>query len=185
MTTEYVEKCDSDMEKRIQNLDRDLAKIRTGRASVGILDGIRVDYYGSPTPLNQVASLSTPDARTIVITPFEKKVISDIERAIQIADIGIQPNNDGNVVRIPIPPLTEQRRKDIAKNIRKIGEDAKIAVRKVRQDANSSVKKAEKDKEITEDDSKAFQKEVQVKTDQFVKVIDEKVAKKEKEVLTL
>ena len=173
------------MEKRVDSLDKELLKVRTGRASVAVFDGVRVDYYGSPTPLNQVASLATPDPRQIVITPFEKSLICEIERAIQMANLGLQPTNDGNVIRIPIPPLTEERRKEIAKGIKKTGEEAKVGIRKVRQDANSSLKKLEKDKEISEDESKAFQKDVQDVTNQFIKTIDEKVAKKEEEVLKL
>jgi ribosome recycling factor len=182
---EIIKKCDDAMSKRIESLDKELTKVRTGRASVAIFDGIKVDYYGNPTPLNQVASLATPDPRSIVITPFEKSLIGDIERAIQMANLGLQPTNDGNVVRIPIPPLTEDRRKEIAKGIKKTGEDAKVGIRKCRQDANSSVKKAEKDKEISTDESKDFQKDIQDVTNKYIKVIDEKVAKKEDEVLKL
>src|SRR5690606_10405473 len=116
-------------------------------ASISLLDGIKVDYYGTPTPLNQVGTLTTPDARTIVIAPFEKKLISDIEKSIMKADIGVQPTNDGNVVRIPIPQLTEDRRKDIVKNLKKMAEEAKVAIRHIRRDANEAVKKQEKAKE--------------------------------------
>jgi len=177
--------CKSEMEKRVTALDHELARVRTGRASVTLLDGIKVDFYGTPTPLNQVASLSTPDARTIVISPFDKKSIQQIERAIQIADIGIQPNNDGNVVRIPIPPLNEQRRKEIAKQIHKMGEDAKVSIRKTRQDMNTALKKQEKDKLLSEDQGKKLSEQIQKLTDNFCKVIDEKVAKKEKEIMTM
>lgn len=183
--SEMVEKCSKDMAKRIEGLDVQLVKVRTGRASAALLDGIKVDYYGSPTPLNQVASIATPDARTIVVTPFEKKILSDIERGIHLGDIGLQPNNDGNIIRIPIPPLNEERRKEIAKSIKKMGDDTKVAIRKVRQDMNTKVKKSEKNKEITEDESKEFQKSIQEETDKFIKVVDEKVAKKEQEVLTV
>ena len=182
---EVVKECKADMDKRLAALDKELTRVRTGRASVSLLDAVRVDYYGTMTPLNQVAALATPDARTIVITPFEKKILSDIERAIHIADIGIQPNNDGNVVRIPIPPLTEERRKEIAKSIKKIGEEAKVALRKFRQDANARVKKMEKAKECSEDDSVKILKEVQVETDKAVAVVDDKIAKKEKEIMTV
>lgn len=183
--TDFNQLCKTEMEKKLASLDQDLARVRTGRASVTLLDGIKVDFYGTPTPINQVASISTPDARTIVISPFDKKSIQNIERAIQVADVGIQPNNDGNVIRLPVPPLNEQRRKDIAKQIHKMGEDVKVAVRKVRQDLNTSVKKEEKDKILSEDDSKKAQEQIQKHTDSFCKQIDEKVAKKEKEILTM
>ena len=178
-------KCDKEMKLRVQGFEKDLTRLRTGRASVTLLDGIRVDYYGTLTPLNQVAAISTPDARTIVVAPFEKKLITAIERGIQMADIGIQPTNDGNVIRLPIPPLNEERRKELAKNVRKCGEEAKIALRKSRQDANVDVKKAEKDKTLNEDESKKLQKEVQRVTDEYTKLLDDKVAQKEKEVLSM
>ena len=181
----YIKHCQELMTKKIDHLDRDLQKTRTGRASTSLLDGIRIEYYGTLTPLNQVASLSTPDARTIVISPFEKKLAGEIERAIQIADIGIQPSNDGNVIRLPVPPLNEERRKQIAKEIKKLGEDTKVAVRLVRQDVNTKIKKAEKAKELGEDESKDLQKEVQDCTDGFIKKIAEKVSSKEKEILSL
>jgi ribosome recycling factor len=183
--TDFNKLCKTEMEKKLTTLDQDLARVRTGRASVTLLDGIKVDFYGTPTPINQVASISTPDARTIVISPFDKKSIQNIERAIQVADVGIQPNNDGNVIRLPVPPLNEQRRKDIAKQIHKMGEDVKVAIRKVRQDLNTSVKKEEKDKILSEDDSKKAQEQIQKHTDAFCKQVDEKVAKKEKEILTM
>lgn len=180
-----INECESMMTTKIEALDREFSRLRTGKASISLLDGIRVDYYGTPTPLNQVASLSTPDARTINVAPFEKKMLSVIERAIQIADIGVQPNNDGNIIRLPIPPLNEERRKEIAKSIRKIGEDIKVSVRKVRQDYNGKIKKQEKDKEMNEDESKQKQKLVQTSTDRFVTMIDEKVGQKEKEILSI
>ena len=180
-----VDECKMAMEKALGALDTALAKVRTGRASITILDDIRVDYYGAPTALNQVASLSTPDARSIVISPFEKKTISDIERAIQMADIGIQPTNDGNVIRLPIPALNEERRKEIAKSIKKLGEDSKVRIRKARQDMNQKIKKQEKDKSINEDESKTLQKQIQESTDAFIKKIDEKVQKKQEEVLKI
>ncbi len=180
-----IASCDEQMKKKIEFLEKELTKVRTGRASISIVDGIRINYYGTPTPLNQVASVSTPDARTIVISPFEKKTLSEIEKAIQIADIGIQPNNDGNVIRLPIPPLNEERRKEIAKTVHKVGEETKVGVRKIRQDLNAKIKKSEKDKEIAEDESLRLQKEVQNFTDNFIKIVDAKVDKKAKEVLTL
>ena len=178
-----VKECQKSMDKRIGVFEKDLTRVRTGRASIAMLDAIRVDYYGAATPLNQIASLSTPDARTIVVSPFEKNLISDIERSIMKADLGIQPTNDGVVVRIPIPQLTEDRRKDIVKQIKKMGEEAKVSLRHIRRDANDDAKKAEKSKEITEDENKQLQQEVQKLTDEYVKKVDTKMADKEKEVM--
>ncbi|MBP6217227.1 MAG: ribosome recycling factor [Oligoflexales bacterium] len=180
-----LEACEAGMKKSLESLDRDFSRVRTGRASLTLLDGIKVNYYGTPTLLNQVASLSTPDARTIVIAPFEKKLLQEIEKSIQLADIGIQPTNDGHVVRLPIVPLNEEKRKEIAKNVAKLGEEAKVLVRKVRQDTNQKIKKDEKDKKIPEDESNLLQKEVQNLTDRYTKLVDEKTEKKRKEVMTI
>ena len=138
---EYVSACRASMDKRLRSFDEELLRIRTGRASVSLLDKVMVKYYGSPTPLNQVATLTVPDARTIVITPFEKKTLADIEKAIMAANLGLQPNNDGNIIRVPVPPLTEDRRKELVKSIKKLGEDAKVAIRLLRRDANDKIKK--------------------------------------------
>lgn len=181
----YIAKCKDEMQKRLAAFDKDLTRVRTGRASISLLDGVKVDYYGSLSPLNQIATLSTPDARTIIISPFEKKLIQEIERSIMKADLGLQPNNDGVVVRIPIPQLTEERRKDIVKQLKKMGEEAKVAIRHVRRDINEDIKKAEKNKEITEDDSKRFQEDVQKQTDATIKSLDDRMAKKEKEIMTM
>ncbi|MBM4252392.1 MAG: ribosome recycling factor [Deltaproteobacteria bacterium] len=183
MAGNVVDSCKQNMEKRIKGFDADLLKVRTGRASISLLDGIKVDYYGTPTPLNQVATLTTPDARTITVAPYEKKLIQDIEKSIMKADLGIQPTNDGNVVRIPIPALTEERRKDIVKNLKKLAEEAKVAIRNIRRDANDEVKKQLKDKVISEDDGKRLEADVQKHTDGFIKQIDERLAKKEQEVM--
>ena len=177
--------CKANMEKRIQGLEKDLGKVRTGRASISMLDGVKVLYYGTPSPLNQIATLTTPDARTIVVSPFEKNLIGEIEKSILKADLGVTPTNDGNIVRIPIPALTEERRKDIVKNMKKVGEEVKVALRGVRRDANEEVKKLEKEKKITEDESKRIQEQIQKQTDQYVKVVDDKLAAKEKEVMTI
>lgn len=177
--------CEEQMKKKVEFLEKELSRVRTGRASISILDGIRVNYYGTPTPLNQVASVSTPDARSIVISPFEKKMLVEIEKAIQIADIGIQPNNDGNVVRLPVPPLNEERRKEIVKTVHKLGEETKVGIRKIRQDINQKVKKSEKDKEMAEDESNRLQKEIQTKTDHYTKVVEAIIEKKSKEIMTL
>jgi ribosome recycling factor len=178
-----LESCKDQMDKRVKAYENELARVRTGRASITLLDGIKVDYYGSPTPLNQVGTLSTPDARTIVIAPFEKKVIQDIEKAIQKADLGVQPTSDGNIVRVPIPALTEERRKDICKNLKKMSEECKVSLRNIRRDANDNVKKSLKDKKIGEDDAKKLEGEIQKLTDQFIKVVDERLVKKEQEVM--
>lgn len=180
-----VADCKQKMDKHIKALDAELSKVRTGRASISILDNVRVDYYGTMAPLNQVATLATPDPKMITIAPFEKKMIQTIEKAIMIADIGIQPTNDGNVVRLPIPSLTEERRKDIVKNFKKSGEDFKVSIRHERRDANEVLKKLEKDKAVNEDERKRLEQEIQKVTDQFIKTVDEKLAKKEKEVMTL
>ena len=180
-----VSDCKVDMEKRIKGFETDLTRVRTGRASISVLDGVRVDYYGSPTPLNQVGTLSTPDARTIVVSPFEKNLIQEIEKSIMKADLGIQPTNDGVVIRIPIPQLTEDRRKDIVKQLKKMSEDAKVSIRHIRRDSNDSIKKMEKAKEITEDASKQLQQDIQKQTDAFIKLVDERFVVKEKEVMTV
>ena len=173
------------MDKRLKSFENELKQVRTGRATVSVLDNVRVDYYGTPTPLNQLATMSTPDARTITIAPFEKKLISEIEKSIRIADIGVQPMNDGNVIRLPFPALTEDRRKDIAKNLKKIAEEAKVGMRNIRRDANEGIKKQEKDKAITEDERKKLEETIQKQTDGFIKMVDERLVVKEKEVMTI
>jgi ribosome recycling factor len=183
--SDVVNQSKQNMEKRLKAFETDLTKIRTGRASIALVDGVKVDYYGNPSPLNQVATLSTPDARTIVVAPFEKALIGEIERAIMKADLGLQPTNDGNVVRIPIPALTEDRRKDIVKNLKKTAEDAKVSLRQIRKDSNDLVKTQQKNKLITEDDVKRLEKDIQKLTDDYVTKIDEKFAKKEKEIMTV
>jgi ribosome recycling factor len=182
---ELMQECRGAMEKRLKAFENDLMRVRTGRASINLVDSVRVDYYGTPSPLNQVATLSTPDARTIVIAPFERTLIQEIERSIHKADLGLQPTNDGNVVRIPIPQLTEERRKEIAKSLKKLVEEAKIGVRQARKDANDDIKNEFKKKSITEDDVKKFEKDIQKVTDEFIVKIDERFSKKEKEILTV
>ena len=171
------------MEKVIDSLKKDLSRIRTGRATPALLDGLSVDYYGSPVPVNQVANISVPDARMIVIQPWEKNMISAVEKAIQTSDLGLNPQNDGNLIRLPIPPLSEERRKDIFKNCKKIGEDSKIAIRNVRRDGNEKLKKEEKDKLITQDEEKKGLDDIQKTTDRFIKLIDDLLVQKEKEVM--
>ena len=173
----------ANMEKTTEALRRDLAKIRTGRANVAILDGIRVDYYGTISPLNQVASLQVADARLIVIKPWEKTMCAVLEKTIRQSDLGLNPSTDGEVVRVPIPPLTEERRKELVKMVKKIGEESKVALRTHRRDSNEMLKELSDEKQISEDDLSRGQKKVQDATDQYVAKIDEIVAKKEKEIL--
>lgn len=173
------------MSKSIKSLQTQLAKVRTGRASVTVLDGIVVDYYGSPTPIKQVGQISTPEARLLQIQPFDKSIISEIEKSIINANLGLNPSNDGNFIRIQFPSLTEDKRKDLVKQVKKLGEDAKIAIRNARRDQNDLVKKSEKSKDITEDDVKKFIDEIQKVTDKFIKEVDEFIVIKEKELLTV
>jgi len=185
MIAELKTRTRNGMDKAVEALRRDLAKVRTGRASVAILDDVRVDYYGTPTPLNQVSSLTVPEPRLITIQPWEKKLIPEIERAIQKADLGINPTSDGIIIRLAFPPLTEERRKEMVKQVKKMGEEGKIAVRNARRDANDSLKKLLKDKEISEDDEKRGEKEIQELTDDYVGRIDKVVADKEKELMEI
>lgn len=176
---------DEGMKKAIESLKYQLTKIRTGRASATVLDGINIDYYGTPTPLKQVGQISTPEARLLQIQPFDKSMIAAIEKAILGANIGLTPSNDGNLIRIPFPALTEERRKEQVRDIKKIGEEARIAIRNVRRDQNEVVKKAEKSKEISEDESKKFQQEIQTITDKYIAEVDRVVDAKEKELLSV
>ena len=164
-------------------LKEDLATVRAGRANAAIVDKVMVDYYGSPTPLKALANISVPEPRTLLITPFDPKSIAEIEKAINIANIGINPINDGKVVRLQIPQVTEERRKELTKTVKKMGEDTKVAVRNLRRDANDKVKKLEKAGDYTEDDVKDTLKEIQELTDKSIKEIDEIVAGKEKEIM--
>lgn len=173
------------MEKSIEAQKKELQRVRTGRASVSLLDEVMVDYYGTPTPLNQIGTLAVPEARLITIQPWEKNLIPEIERAIFKADLGLNPASDGQLVRINIPPLTEERRKEMVKLVKRMAEETKVAIRNARRDANEALKKLQKDKEITEDDQKRGEKEVQELTDQFVKLADEVVDHKEKEIMEI
>jgi len=173
------------MIKSLETLRADLAKVRTGRAHTGILDHVQVEYYGSPTALTQVANVTLIDARTIGVQPFEKKMAATIEKAIRDADLGLNPSSQGDMIRVPTPPLTEERRKEMVKLEKGEGEDAKIAVRNIRRDANEGMKKLVKDKAISEDDERRGTDEVQKLTDKFIVDIDKMVAEKEKEVLTV
>jgi ribosome recycling factor len=173
------------MNKSIETLKADLAKVRTGRAHTGILDHVMVDYYGSPTSLSQVANLTLIDARTIGVQPWEKKMLAPIEKAIRDSDLGLNPSSQGDMIRVPTPALTEERRREMVKLVKGEAEDAKIAVRNIRRDANEQLKKMVKDKTASEDDERRAQEEIQKLTDKFVADIDKLVAEKEKEVLTV
>jgi ribosome recycling factor len=176
-------KADERMNGAIDALKKEFASIRTGRASLALLDGINVDYYGTPTPLSQVATLNVPEPRMITIQPWDQKLIANIEKAILKSDLGLTPGNDGKLIRIPIPQLTEERRKELVKVVKKRGEEAKVAVRNIRRDINDEIKKLEKDKEISEDEMKKDLDEVQKLTDAHVKKVDELISHKETEVM--
>jgi len=171
------------MEGATEALKKELASVRTGRASLALLDGIVVDYYGTPTPLQQVASLSIPDPRQIAIQPWEQRIISEIEKAIMKSDLGLTPSNDGKIIRIGIPTLTEERRKQLVKIVRKRAEESKIAVRNIRRDVNDELKKLEKEQHLSEDDVKKFHDEIQKLTDSYVAKIDEILKHKETEIM--
>jgi len=173
------------MQKSIDSLKHDLAKIRTGRAHTGLLDHIQVDYYGSMVPLNQVGQVGLGDARTITVQPFEKKMVPVIEKAIRDSDLGLNPASHGEVIRVPMPALTEERRKELTKVVRHEGENARIAVRNLRRDANTHLKELLKKKEVAEDEERRAQDDVQKLTDRHVAEIDKMVAEKEKEILTV
>ncbi|BCR05465.1 ribosome-recycling factor [Desulfuromonas versatilis] len=185
MYADVIKRTRTGMSKSVDALKKDFTKVRTGRASTTLLDEVRVDYYGTPTPLNQVGTLSVPEPRLITIQPWEKNLIPEIEKAILKSDLGLNPSSDGQLIRIIIPALTEERRKEMVKLIKRMGEDAKIAVRNARRDGNETMKKLEKDKEISEDELKRGEKEIQELTDEFVKKIDEAIAAKEKEVMEI
>ncbi len=173
------------MEKSIDAQKKELQRVRTGRASISLLDEVMVDYYGTPTPLNQVGTLAVPEARMITIQPWEKNLIPQIERAIFKSDLGLNPISDGSLIRLNLPPLTEERRKEMAKLVRRMAEDTKVAIRNARRDGNEALKKLQKDKEITEDDQKRGEKEIQDLTDQFIKLADEVVENKEQEIMEI
>ncbi len=171
------------MGKTVSVLVRDLSSLRAGRANAQVLDRITVDYYGTPTPVNQVGNISSPEARLLVITPYDPSVLTPLEKAIQKSDLGINPSNDGKCIRLVFPELTEERRKDLVKVVRKKGEESKVAVRSIRRDAIEQIKKQKKDSEITEDDQKKMEDQAQKLTDATIKDIDKIVADKEKEIM--
>lgn len=183
MEKEIRKKAAEKMEHTMDALKKEFGSVRTGRASLSILDGIKVDYYGTPTPLQQVSSLSIPESRQIMIQPWEPKMMTEIEKAIMKSDLGLTPINDGKVIRINIPALTEERRLQLVKTTKKLAEDAKIAIRNIRRDTNDAIKKLEKDKHISEDETKKSLDEMQKLTDSFIKKIDELTVHKDKEIM--
>jgi len=183
MDNKVFDKTKQRMEKSLEALRHELSKMRTGRASLTILDDVRVDYYGTQTPLNQLASLSVPDPRTIVIQPWDASASQAIEKAIQKADLGLNPANDGKVLRLPVPPLNEERRKDLVKVIKKHGEDCKVGVRNARRDANDELKELKKASDITEDEERKAHERVQKLTDDYIKQIEETLSHKEKDIM--
>ncbi|RME23790.1 MAG: ribosome recycling factor [Deltaproteobacteria bacterium] len=185
MVDEVIEQLKQNQAKAIEAFERELARVRTGRANLALLEPVRVQYYGARVPLNQVASVSIPEARLIVIKPWEKSMIPEIEKAINTAEIGLTPQSDGEVVRIPIPPLTEERRKELIKQCRRMAEAARVNVRNHRRDANDKVKQLEKDKQISEDDRQRGMERIQKETDAAVARVDELLEKKEKEIMEI
>ncbi|HRC54926.1 MAG: ribosome recycling factor [Myxococcales bacterium] len=185
MIDEISSEAEEGMKKAIDSFKRDLQKIRTGRANTAMLDGIKVDYYGTPTPVNQVATVQVVDARLITVKPWEKAMVPVIDKAIRASDLGINPVSDSELVRLPIPPLTQERRKELAKVVKKQSEEARVAVRSARRDAMDMLKDAEKDKAISEDDRKGGEKKVQDLTDKYVAMIDDISSGKEKEIMEL
>ncbi|MDH5640832.1 MAG: ribosome recycling factor [Nitrospira sp.] len=177
------QKLSTQMEQAIEYLKRDLAGLRTGRASVALLDGVRVDYYGTMTPLKQVANISIPEARLITIQPWEPQKIKEIEKALANSGLGITPSNDGKIIRVPLPPLTEERRKELTKICKKHGEDTKVQIRGFRRDANEELKKLQKDAKLTEDELRKAEQDTQKLTDQFGQKIDDVIKKKEQEIM--
>jgi len=183
MSEEILAKHKERMDKSVESLKGDLQKVRTGKVTPALLDPVRVDAYGTPMPLAQVASVSAPQPRMLVVQPWDKGLLKDVLKAIQKSDLGLNPADDGELIRVPIPALTEDRRKDLAKKAKTLGEDAKISVRNIRRDANDEIKKAEKASELTEDESRRFQGEVQKITDSHIGEIDKILDRKEKEIL--
>jgi ribosome recycling factor len=183
MVNDIIKSLQGDIEKAIEAFRRELGKVRTGRANLSILDGVRVEYYGTPTPLNQVASLAVADARLITVKPWERSLIPEIEKAIRAAQLGLNPQSDGEIVRLPMPALTQERRQELVKVVKKMAEECKVALRGARRDANEMLKEALKDSAITEDDERKGLKSVQETTDKAVTKVDEITGKKESEIL--
>ncbi|OFZ73407.1 MAG: ribosome recycling factor [Bdellovibrionales bacterium RIFOXYD1_FULL_44_7] len=185
MSQEILDRMVQNTDKSLQSLKAELVKVRTGRASTALVDTVHVEYYGSSVPLNQISNVTTPDARTIQVAPWEAGMIGAIEKAILAANIGLNPQNDGKVVRIPVPAMTEERRKEMVKLVKKMGEETKVAIRNLRRDANEEIKKQEKAKAMSEDEAKKNMEKVQKKTDEKVAEVDKIVTSKEKEIMTV
>ena len=183
--SDIIKDTKSRMQKSIDNLSRELANISAGRANSNLLNGVTVDYYGAPTPVQQLASINVPEARLLVISPYDKSSVADIEKAIIAANLGVNPTSDGEVIRISVPALTEERRKELVKEVKKIGEDAKVSIRNIRRDINDQLKKDEKNGDITEDDLRSQTDDVQKTTDNSIKEIDQLVADKEKDIMSV
>ena len=183
MAKQVIESTKDRMNKAIQAFSKELASIRAGRASASLLDRVTVDYYGAPTPVNQLASVSVPEARLLVIQPYDKSILGDIEKAILKSDIGLTPSNDGSIIRLTVPPLTEERRKELVKVVKKEAEEAKVAVRNIRRDANDELKKLQKNGELTEDDLRGYSDDVQKLTDEQIAKIDSLAKDKEKQIM--
>ena len=183
MANQVITQTKDRMEKAVQAYSRELATIRAGRASAALLDKVTVDYYGAPPPVNQLASLNVPEARLLVVQPYDKTSLGDIEKAIIKADLGLNPSNDGTVIRISIPALTEERRKDLVKQIKKISEEAKVGIRNIRRDGNDDLKKLEKNGEITEDELRGYTDDIQKQTDSFIAKVESVTKEKEKEIM--
>lgn len=183
MLNEIYDGCDSKMQGSIEHMHRDFKTLRTGKVMISVLDNVKIDYYGTPTPLDQVGSVIATDATTIVVNPWEKNLLSDIESAISAANIGVNPNNDGDQIKLFFPPMTVEQRKESVKQMKGMGENAKVSIRNDRRDANDKIKKLEKEKEITQDDSKSAQDRIQKTTDKFITQIDSILKEKEAEIL--
>ncbi|WP_297611771.1 ribosome recycling factor [uncultured Sutterella sp.] len=182
---EVIQQTEHKMGVTVEKLREDFTRIRTGRASTGLLDKIKVDYYGCPTPINQVAQVGVGDAHTLTVQPWEKNMVKVVEKAIRDSDLGLNPATSGDVIRVPLPPLTEERRRELSKIVKGFGEDAKVAVRNLRRDANGQIERLEKDKEISEDDQRRFETDIQKLTDRYVAEIDKVITEKEKEIMTV
>lgn len=183
MVKDILKQTQDRMAKGVEHVRLELIKIRTGKATTNLLDGVKIDYYGTPTPLNQVGNISTPDFHTITIQPWDKSVISLIEKAILSSDLGLNPANDGNLIRVPIPALNEERRRDIVKLVKKFAEDGRVSIRNIRRDEMEKLKKTEKEEHISEDERKSGETDIQKLTDKYIKEIDELLAVKEKEIM--
>ncbi|OKL37110.1 ribosome recycling factor [Domibacillus mangrovi] len=183
MAQQIINQTKERMDKAIQAFTRELASIRAGRASANVLDRITIDYYGAPTPVNQLASINIPEARLLVIQPYDKTSLGDIEKALLKSDLGLNPSNDGAVIRLNFPALTEERRKELAKLVKKEAEEAKVGIRNIRRDANDDLKKSEKNGDITEDDLRGYAEDVQKQTDDYIRKVDEIAKDKELEIM--